>query len=89
MGLLLDKLTRRQWNPESSEPLPFPRVNELEWSALLEILLLCVSASLSGYEEWDEIVDSGVVKLAWLNWRGCVGICPLRRAFPRTTRSTG
>ena len=33
---------------------------------MLEILLLCVSASLSGYEEWDEIVDFGVAKLAWL-----------------------
>ena len=33
---------------------------------LLEILFLCVSASLSGYEEWDEIVDFGQAKLAWL-----------------------
>lgn len=33
---------------------------------MLEILLFCVSVSLSGYEEWDEIVDFGVAKLAWL-----------------------
>ena len=61
--------------------LPDPRLARRRQYPLLEILLLCVSASLSGYEEWDEIVDFGVAKLAWLNWRGCVGICPLRRAF--------
>ena len=46
--------------------LPDPRLVRRRQYPLLEILLLCVSASLSGYEEWDEIVDFGVAKLAWL-----------------------
>jgi len=46
--------------------LPDPRLARRRQYPLLEILLLCVSASLSGYEEWDEIVDFGVAKLAWL-----------------------
>ena len=50
--------------------LPDPRLARRRQYPLLEILLLCVSASLSGHEEWDEIVDFGVAKLAWLNWRG-------------------
>jgi hypothetical protein len=33
---------------------------------LLKILFLCVSASLSGYEEWDKIINFGQAKLAWL-----------------------
>ena len=46
--------------------LPDPRLARRRQYPLLEILLLCVSASLSGYEEWDEIVDFGQAKLAWL-----------------------
>ena len=46
--------------------LPDPRLTRRRQCPLLEILLLCVSASLSGYEEWDEIVDFGQAKLAWL-----------------------
>jgi len=46
--------------------LPDPRLARRRQYPLLEILLLCVSASLSGYEEWDEIVDFGLTKLAWL-----------------------
>ena len=46
--------------------LPDPRLARRRQYPLLEILLLCVSASLSGYGEWDEIVDFGVAKLAWL-----------------------
>ena len=46
--------------------LPDPRLARRRQHPLLKILLLCVSASLSGYEEWDEIVDFGLAKLAWL-----------------------
>ena len=46
--------------------LPDPRPTRRQQCPLLEILLFCVSASLSGYEEWDEIVDFGVAKLGWL-----------------------
>lgn len=46
--------------------LPDPRIARRRQYPLLEILLLCVSASLSGYEEWDEIVDFGQAKLTWL-----------------------
>ena len=46
--------------------LPDPRIARRRQYPLLEILFLCVSASLSGYEEWDEIVDFGQAKLAWL-----------------------
>jgi len=46
--------------------LPDSRLARRRQHPLLKILLLCVSASLSGYEEWDEIVDFGLAKLAWL-----------------------
>ena len=45
--------------------LPDPRLARRRQYPLLEILLLCVSANLSGYEEWDEIVDFSLAKLAW------------------------
>jgi predicted transposase YbfD/YdcC len=46
--------------------LPDPRMARRRQYPLLEILFLCVSASISGYEEWEEIVDFGQAKLAWL-----------------------
>lgn len=42
--------------------LPDPRLARRRQYPLLEILLLCVSASLSWYEEWDEIIDFGLAK---------------------------
>ena len=33
---------------------------------LLEILLLCISAIVSGAEGWESIEDFGVAKLSWL-----------------------
>ena len=46
--------------------LPDPRIARRRRYPLLEILFLCVSASLSGFEEWDEIVDFSRAKLPWL-----------------------
>lgn len=46
--------------------LPDPRIARWRQYPLLEILFLCVSVSLSGYEEWDEIIDFGQAKLTWL-----------------------
>lgn len=46
--------------------LPDPRMTRRRRYPLLEILFLCVSASLSGYEEWQHVVDFGRAKLAWL-----------------------
>ena len=46
--------------------LPDPRIARRRRYPLLEILFLCVSASLSGYEEWQQVVDFGRAKLAWL-----------------------
>jgi predicted transposase YbfD/YdcC len=44
-----------------------PRIDRSQLYPLIEILLLLItSAMLSGYEEWDEIVDFGEEKLAWL-----------------------
>ena len=45
---------------------PDPRLARRRQYPLLEILLLCVSVSLSGYEEWGETVDFSLAKLAWL-----------------------
>ncbi len=43
-----------------------PRIARHRRYALLEVLLLCVSAGVSGYQEWQAIVDFGHTKLAWL-----------------------
>ena len=51
---------------EDFAKVPEPRLVRSRKYELLEILLLCVSASVSGYEEWDEIVDFGHAKLPWL-----------------------
>ena len=46
--------------------LPNPRIARQRQYPLLEILFLCVSASLSGREEWDKIGDFGQAQLAWV-----------------------
>lgn len=43
-----------------------PRLDRRKQYPLLEILLLCVAAGLSGYQEWEAITDFGHRKLAWL-----------------------
>lgn len=47
-------------------PLPDPRIARHRRYPLLEVLLLCVSAGVSGYQTWEEIVDFGRLKLDWL-----------------------
>ena len=44
--------------------LPDPHLARRRQYPLQEILLLCVSVSLNGHEEWDEIIDFGLAKLA-------------------------
>jgi len=51
---------------EDFASVPEPRVVRSRKYELLEILLLCLSAGVSGYEEWEEVVDFGRAKLAWL-----------------------
>lgn len=46
--------------------LPDPRLARRRQYPLLEILLVCVSAGVSGYAGWEEIADFGQAKLAWL-----------------------
>ena len=43
-----------------------PRLDRRKQYPLLEILLLCVAAGISGYQEWEAIADFGRLKLAWL-----------------------
>lgn len=43
-----------------------PRVDRKKLYPLIEVLFLTTSAVLSGFEDWDEIVDFGEEKLAWL-----------------------
>ncbi len=43
-----------------------PRIDRSKVYPLIEILFLTTSAVLSGFEEWDEIVDFGEEKIAWL-----------------------
>lgn len=43
-----------------------PRIERSKIYPLIEILFLTTSAVLSGFEEWDEIVDFGEEKIAWL-----------------------
>lgn len=47
-------------------PLQDPRIERSKLYPLMEIVFLSVCAVLSGYEDWDEIVDFGEAKLAWL-----------------------
>ncbi|MGI9158432.1 MAG: ISAs1 family transposase [Saprospiraceae bacterium] len=43
-----------------------PRIDRSKLYPLIEILFLTTSAVLSGFEDWDEIVDFGEEKIAWL-----------------------
>lgn len=47
-------------------PVVDPRLDRRKRYPLLEILLLCVAAGVSGYQEWEAIADFGCLKLAWL-----------------------
>lgn len=51
---------------ESFRSVPDPRLDRSKLYPLIEILFLTTSAVLSGFEEWDEIVDFGEEKLSWL-----------------------
>ena len=48
------------------EGLCDPRIVRHRKYPLLEILFLCVSAGLCGYQEWEEIAAFGRLKLPWL-----------------------
>ncbi len=51
---------------EAFGPLKDPRIDRSKVYPLMEIVFLSVCAVLSGFEEWDEIVDFGEEKLSWL-----------------------
>lgn len=51
---------------ESFTPLEDPRIDRKKLYPLMEIVFLSVCAVLSGFEEWDEVVDFGEEKLNWL-----------------------
>lgn len=48
------------------ESVEDPRIERSKIYPLIEILFLTTSAVLSGFEDWDEIVDFGEEKIAWL-----------------------
>jgi predicted transposase YbfD/YdcC len=48
------------------EKVQDPRIDRKKLYPLIEVLFLTTSAVLSGFEDWDEIVDFGEEKLAWL-----------------------
>ena len=43
-----------------------PRIERCKKHDLLDILLLAISAVLSGAEGWEDIEDFGLLKLNWL-----------------------
>lgn len=43
-----------------------PRIDRSKIYPLIEVLFLTTSAVLSGFEDWDEIVDFGQEKIEWL-----------------------
>ena len=51
---------------DSFASLEDPRIDRKKLYPLMEIVFLSVCAVLSGFEEWDEVVDFGEEKLAWL-----------------------
>lgn len=51
---------------ESFASLEDPRIDRKKLYPLMEIVFLSVCAVLSGFEEWDEVVDFGEEKLDWL-----------------------
>ena len=48
------------------ETLPDPRVDRTKRYQLIEIILLMISATLSGCDGWKQIKDFGDAKLDWL-----------------------
>ena len=62
---MLPSLTFRSFL-EDFAAVPEPRLARSRKYELLEILLLCFSAGVSGYEDWEGIVDFGNAKLTWL-----------------------
>ena len=51
---------------DSFAPLEDPRIDRKKLYPLMEIVFLSICAVLSGFEEWDEVVDFGEEKLNWL-----------------------
>jgi predicted transposase YbfD/YdcC len=43
-----------------------PRIERSKLYPLNEIVFLCISAVISGFQDWDEIVDFGIEKIDWL-----------------------
>ena len=43
-----------------------PRIDRSKLYPLNEIIFLCISAVISGFQDWDEIVDFGEEKIDWL-----------------------
>lgn len=60
------------------------RIERRKLYPLNEILFLSLSAVISGYSEWDEIVDLGK-----RNWNGYGNIYPMKTEFHRTTQLIG
>ncbi|NOX42482.1 MAG: ISAs1 family transposase [Gammaproteobacteria bacterium] len=51
---------------EHFSPLDDPRINRNKSHALIDIIILTVSAMASGADGWEAIEDFGKEKLAWL-----------------------
>lgn len=51
---------------EHFSDLPDPRVDRTKRYPLNEIILLIISATISGFEGWKQIKDFGEIKLKWL-----------------------
>lgn len=43
-----------------------PRIDRSKLYPLNEIIFLCISAVISGFQDWDEVVDFGEEKIDWL-----------------------
>jgi len=53
------------------ESIADPRIERCKKHRLLDILLLAISAVISGAEGWEDIEDFGHLKLDWLRKYGC------------------
>lgn len=51
---------------EHFQSIPDPRIDRTKHYPLIEIILLVVSATISGCEGWKSIKDFGDAKLDWL-----------------------
>ncbi|CZJ92151.1 Transposase [Legionella pneumophila] len=51
---------------EHFDELPDPRVRGRTDYPLIEIVFLCISAIISGFDGWEAIEDFGLGKLEWL-----------------------